>query len=186
VRWPFSFSGAEIDMLAVRIDTAEGVFTAWFTNEGLARLDFPETRPQPSNESAQKSFSPELRRWLQLTEAALGRALHGKAPASLPPLDMSGGTEFQRRVWAALRQIPFGKTSTYAQVATTIGRSQSVRAVGNACGANPIPVLVPCHRVVAKRGLGGFSSGLDWKRRLLSREGAVVDREPWIELFPSS
>ena len=157
------------------IETVEGVFTAWFTDRGLARLEFPTNRPQRPHAHDWKSISPQLHRWRELTENSLGQALQGKRDTSLPPLDLSAGTEFQRRVWAALQKIPFGKTRTYAQVAAAIGNPQSARAVGHACGANPIPVLVPCHRVLAKGGLGGFSSGLDWKRRLLRREGTAVN-----------
>jgi O-6-methylguanine DNA methyltransferase len=108
---------------------------------------------------------------LQVTAEALERVLAGRAPGALPPLDLSAGTEFQRSVWNELRQIPPGKTRSYAEVARAIGRTRAVRAVGQACGANPIPVLSPCHRVLAAHGkLGGFSSGLEWKRRLLARE----------------
>ena len=68
-------------------------------------------------------------------------------------------------------KIPLGRTRTYSEIATSIGAPNATRAVGNACGANPIPVLVPCHRVTASGGkLGGFSGGLDWKRRLLAVE----------------
>ena len=67
---------------------------------------------------------------------------------------------------------------SYGQVAQGIGRPGAVRAVGQACGANPIPVMIPCHRVLAAGGkLGGFSSGLDWKRKLLAREGAIPDAD---------
>ena len=112
--------------------------------------------------------------WLRLTERALEQALAGKTPDGLPPLDLSSGTEFQRCVWNALRKIPSGQTKSYAQVAQSIGRPEAVRAVGQACGANPIPVVIPCHRVLAAGGrLGGFSSGLDWKRKLLAREGSI-------------
>jgi O-6-methylguanine DNA methyltransferase len=91
----------------------------------------------------------------------------------LPPLDLSGGTGFQQRVWRALRRIGWGRTKSYAQVAEAIGSPTAVRAVGGACGANPIPVLVPCHRVLAANlRLGGFSGGLNWKRTLLAREGS--------------
>jgi O-6-methylguanine DNA methyltransferase len=90
----------------------------------------------------------------------------------MPPLDLCAGSEFQRRVWRALRRIPPGRTATYGQIAQAIGHPRAVRAVGGACGANPIPVLIPCHRVVAAGGgLGGFSGGLAWKRLLLAREG---------------
>jgi methylated-DNA-[protein]-cysteine S-methyltransferase len=71
-----------------------------------------------------------------------------------------------------LRRIATGRTKSYSEVASVIGKPGAARAVGGACGANPIPVLVPCHRVLAaNRRLGGFSGGLDWKRKLLAREG---------------
>ncbi len=82
------------------------------------------------------------------------------------------GTEFQQQVWQALLQIPYGQTRTYAQIAAQIGRPKAVRAVGTAIGKNPIPIIVPCHRVVAKAGLGGFSLGLPIKKRLLAIEQA--------------
>jgi len=71
-----------------------------------------------------------------------------------------------------MRKIPLGRTKSYGEIASVIGKPKAVRAVGGACGANPVPVLVPCHRVLAaNQKLGGFSSGLDWKRSLLKREG---------------
>jgi len=77
-----------------------------------------------------------------------------------------------------LRKIAPGQTKSYAQVARTIGRPGAVRAVGQACGANPIPVVIPCHRVLAAGGkLGGFSGGLDWKRKLLLREGVIPEED---------
>jgi O-6-methylguanine DNA methyltransferase len=88
-------------------------------------------------------------------------------------LDLSAGTPFQQSVWRALEKIPFGQTRSYGEIASAIGNAKGVRAVGGACGANPIPVLVPCHRVLAANGkLGGFAGGLAWKRTLLEREGA--------------
>ena len=87
------------------------------------------------------------------------------------PLDLSAGTQFQQQVWQALRTIPRGETRSYAWVARQIGRPKAARAVGAACGANPVLLLVPCHRVVASDGtLGGFSCGLPLKRRLLALE----------------
>jgi O-6-methylguanine DNA methyltransferase len=77
-----------------------------------------------------------------------------------------------------LRITP-GQTKTYEQIATEVGKADATRATGAACGANPIPVLVPCHRVVAANGkLGGFSGGLEWKRRLLGREGVRLELTP--------
>ena len=92
--------------------------------------------------------------------------------SSMPPLDLGAGSEFRQRVWAALQKIPVGQTKSYGEVAREIGSPKAVRAVGGACGANPIPLLIPCHRVLAANDeLGGFSGGLNWKRRLLEREG---------------
>jgi methylated-DNA-[protein]-cysteine S-methyltransferase len=87
------------------------------------------------------------------------------------PLDLSDGTPFQQKVWRVLQKIPRGQTRSYAWVAQQIGLPRAVRAVGGACGANPAPVLVPCHRVIASDGsLGGFSGGLVLKRALLRLE----------------
>ena len=93
-----------------------------------------------------------------------------------------GGSEFQRAVWAGLRAIPFGATCTYAQLARRIGRPRALRAVGQANGANPLPLVVPCHRVLASSGLGGFSGAPEFKLRLLAHEGSLLpglaDLEP--------
>ncbi|MFO8044874.1 MAG: methylated-DNA--[protein]-cysteine S-methyltransferase [Halomonas sp.] len=84
-----------------------------------------------------------------------------------------GGSEFQRQVWAALLRIPWGEIRTYGELARRLGREGAARAVGAANGANPLPLLIPCHRVVAAGGLGGYSGGLMLKRRLLELEGSL-------------
>jgi O-6-methylguanine DNA methyltransferase len=118
-----------------------------------------------------------VRRWHQSTARALKNLLAGKNAGELPPLDLSAGTDFQRAVWSAMRRIRTGQTLSYGEIARAIGRPKAVRAVGGACGANPIPVLVPCHRVLAANArIGGFSGGLDWKRALLEREGVKLNR----------
>ncbi|MGE5550901.1 MAG: methylated-DNA--[protein]-cysteine S-methyltransferase [Bacteroidota bacterium] len=95
----------------------------------------------------------------------------GKRRVFTLPLAVSG-TKFQRRVWDELRRIPYGETLTYAQVAARIGQPAACRAVGRANGANRIPVLIPCHRVIGARGdLTGFAGGLPLKRFLLRLEG---------------
>jgi O-6-methylguanine DNA methyltransferase len=111
----------------------------------------------------------------------------GVAPAQLAPqlraylagqpvrfkfrLAARAGTPFQRKVWRVLLKIPRGQTRSYAWVARQIGRPKAVRAVANACGANPVPILVPCHRVIASDGsLGGFGGGLALKKKLLALE----------------
>ncbi len=86
------------------------------------------------------------------------------------PLDIRG-TAFQHRVWSALREIPAGKTATYAEIAKRIGKPEAVRAVAGACAANKIAVAIPCHRVVRTDGsLSGYRWGVERKRRLLERE----------------
>lgn len=89
------------------------------------------------------------------------------------------GTAFQKAVWQALLSIPHGELRSYQEIAQAIGRPQSVRAVANAIGANPICVLIPCHRVIRSDGsIGGYSSGLAIKRQLLVREGHTQFAEP--------
>ncbi len=83
------------------------------------------------------------------------------------------GTAFQHAVWRTMTKIPGGKTLSYGDLARRIGNPRAARAVGTACGANPVPLLVPCHRIVAANGLGGFSSGLKIKKALLKREGGL-------------
>ena len=86
-------------------------------------------------------------------------------------MDLSSGTDFQQKVWQALIRIPRGQTRSYAWVAQTMGKPKAARAVGAACGANPVPVIIPCHRVVASNGsLGGYSAGWTMKKRLLALE----------------
>jgi O-6-methylguanine DNA methyltransferase len=151
------------------IKTAEGVFAAHYSAAGLARLEFPKRGRQET-----PAASPSLRRWHKLAGRAVWRVLQGRAAGRLPPLDLAGGTPFQRKVWAALRRIGAGETETYGQLAAALGRPKAARAVGSACAANPAPLLIPCHRVVASGGgLGGFSGGLEWKRKLLARECLV-------------
>jgi methylated-DNA-[protein]-cysteine S-methyltransferase len=87
------------------------------------------------------------------------------------------GTEFQRSVWSALLEIPYGQTTTYSAIANKIERPAAVRAVGAANGANPIPIIIPCHRVIGTNGsLTGFGGGIDVKRQLLALEARVAGR----------
>ncbi|MCD6442554.1 MAG: methylated-DNA--[protein]-cysteine S-methyltransferase [Thermotogae bacterium] len=84
------------------------------------------------------------------------------------------GTKFQIAVWKETMKIPYGSMRTYSQIAELVGNKRAAKAVGNALRMNRIPIIVPCHRVIAKTGLGGFSAGLRWKTWLLELEGAIV------------
>jgi methylated-DNA-[protein]-cysteine S-methyltransferase len=99
--------------------------------------------------------------------------LQGELKEFQTKLDLSSGTSFQISVWRELLNIPFGKVKTYGEIASKIGKPGAARAVGNAVGANPIPIIVPCHRVVATNGLGGYSGGIEIKKRLLRTEGVI-------------
>lgn len=109
-------------------------------------------------------------------------AVHGWFAGAATTFDLPlapRGTEFQRAVWDALCAIPFGEVRTYGQLAADLGRPGGARAVGQANGRNPIALIVPCHRVVATAGLGGYTGGLAIKRALLAHEGAL--RPEWAD-----
>lgn len=96
-------------------------------------------------------------------------------------VDIRAGTPFQKSVWRAIAKIPWGETRSYKWIANSIGRPKAVRAVANACGANPVPIVIPCHRVIASDGsLGGFSCGIGIKRKLLAIEGSTQPRNDGI------
>jgi O-6-methylguanine DNA methyltransferase len=153
------------------IPTSLGNFTAVYSENGLAVLSFPNGKAASNNDAGELKISPKIRDWHRKTEGALKNSLAGREPKELPPLDLVG-TEFQKDVWRAMLKIPYGKTKSYGDIAKAVGKPKAVRAVGGACGANSIPVLVPCHRVLAANNkIGGFSSGLGWKCKLLELEG---------------
>lgn len=164
-------AAAAIAWASVR--TADGRFLMGYSEKGLCALHFPNEPPDASSRTP-SPLPSAVREWHALACAALKRALAGKPHGNLPPLDLSAGTGFQRRVWKALLSIKPGQTSHYGKIAREIGTPGASRAVGSACGANPVPVFVPCHRVLAVGGkIGGFSGGLHWKQRLLEREGSM-------------
>ncbi len=135
----------------------EGLCSVWFGDRGRAR--------PPIGALAQQHLDAALR--------ALDDYFAGRTPR-LPPLVLRG-TEFELAVWRALLAIPFGETRTYGELAATLKRPGAARAVGQANHANPIPILVPCHRVVQAGGaLGGYGGGVDVKRWLLAHEAEHV------------
>jgi methylated-DNA-[protein]-cysteine S-methyltransferase len=114
-----------------------------------------------------------LHRLIQL----LRRYFSGERVNFPDELDFSGATSFQRDVWRAAMSIPYGQSRSYKWVAERTGRPRAARAVGQALGKNPLPVIVPCHRVVANNGgPGGFSGGIGMKKRLLSLERIAVSK----------
>ena len=116
-----------------------------------------------------RSDAERLEPWLRNAVALVERPANGFDA----PLD-ARGTDFQRRVWQALREIPAGSTATYTEIAEQVGRPRSVRAVAAACAANPLAIAVPCHRVVRGDGnLAGYRWGSERKRALLAREAVA-------------
>lgn len=140
----------------------------------LNRLAFPSL-----NSLEEPEVKTRLTGWLEATEKALQDYFAGRLRVfDQLTLDLQG-TGFQRRVWNALSQVPFGTTTTYKELAQSLHIPLGARAVGGALGANPLPIIIPCHRVVAADGsLGGFSSGLTNKRLLLAHEQVVMGKEP--------
>jgi methylated-DNA-[protein]-cysteine S-methyltransferase len=109
---------------------------------------------------------------LQRLESELTRHFKGeKVSFSKYSLAPRNPTDFRTKVWAACAKIPYGHTFTYGDIAAAVGRPRAARAVGSALNANPLPIIVPCHRVVSTDGIGGFSSGTDLKEKMLHLEG---------------
>lgn len=157
------------------IDSPLGPVGIHWQGEALTAVDLePAGRPLAAEGQGGADELSEVRPPESITRQLA--AYFSAASASFDlPLDL-GGTPFQHRVWTLLRSIPVGETRTYGEVARQLGTA--ARAVGQACRANPCPIVVPCHRVVAAQGLGGFAgdrSGrrLDVKRWLLRHEGAA-------------
>ena len=136
------------------------------TEKGICQVSFGEAESGPNAAGS----SPLLdKATLQLEEYFAGRRRSFDLPLDLR------GTEFQLRVWNALLEIPYGKTRTYADIARMVGTPKAVRAVGAANGANPVAILVPCHRAIGSDGsLVGYGGGLDLKKRLLALEAGAL------------
>lgn len=112
---------------------------------------------------------------LHEAQAQLLAFIEGRRRELSFPVDLSNGSPFQRRVWRTITRIPYGRVRSYGWVAARVGGPHYARAVGHALGANPVPIVVPCHRVIAHDGsLGGFSGGISIKRKLLALEGSLA------------
>lgn len=131
-------------------------------DDSLLRVDFGVQQPE---NAAEKENAVLVQAVAQLQEYFHGRRKQFTVP--LQPV----GTEFQQQVWRALTRIPYGTTSTYKELAAAIGKPQASRAVGSACHHNPLPVIIPCHRVIGSSGsLTGYAGGLALKQQLLTLE----------------
>ena len=137
-------------------------------NAVAQNIPSPPSRGRGMGEGVQDTASHILTAARSTIEAYL----EGKVRRLDVPVDFNGQTPFHRKVWEVLQRIPYGRVRSYGWVARKVGKPKAARAVGAACGANPVPLLVPCHRVIAGDGsLGGFSGGLGVKKRLLKLEG---------------
>jgi len=135
-----------------------------------------------SNISALKKYFPELQEKensvLKKTQKQLQEYFEGRRQQFDIPLKLTHGTEFQKRTWQALSQIPYGKTVSYQEQAEKLRKPSAVRAVGRTNGLNPISIIVPCHRVIAKSGnLTGYAGGLPAKKFLLELEKDMADKK---------
>ena len=163
--------------LLARLESPLGPLAAEFSADGaLRRLDFLAD-PFDAHLARRRAEGVEVERDDAAAKALAGQLREyfaGERRAFDLALELEG-TDFQREVWSALLEIPYGEVVTYGALAESLGRAGASRAVGSANGANPVPVLVPCHRVVAAGGsLGGYSAGLERKRQLLELEGALL------------
>lgn len=160
-----------------QLQTPLGPFGAAMTATGLGRLTFP-TEPFDTCERWARHWLPqaEVRRdtaALQMLAEQLTAYLEGDLRTFSLAVDLRG-TPFQVAVWQALQQIGYGEVRSYADIARAVGRPAAVRPVGAANGANPVPIIVPCHRVIGSNGtLTGYGGGMELKTWLLQREGVA-------------
>lgn len=148
------------DIFYDEVRTPLGVLHTVFSGERLAQVMFGSEKPPFSKGRMPKSF-----------EAQMSDYFSGKLREFHQETIFLQGTDFDQKVWLSLREVPYGETRTYKWLAERIGNSKAVRAVGRALSRNPIPIVLPCHRIIEADGsIGGYSSGVDIKRRLLDME----------------
>lgn len=151
----------------------KGTVVARFTERGLRELDLG-VRVPPAEAPADNGCPKTVRSWMNTLREQLEGYFAGRQEGfSGIPLDLDGHTPFRRQVWETARGVAWGTASSYGDLAERMGRTKgSSRAVGQALGANPVAIVVPCHRFLAGDGsLGGFACGLPWKEELLRLEG---------------
>lgn len=181
----------DVQLSSFYFDTAIGTCGLAWTAAGIAWVQLPEATAADTRARLRlRSGAKEVERAPRAIQPAverLSRYFEGEdVDLGEIPVDVQDATDFERRVYTALVAVPRGQTCTYGELAAVAGEPQAARAVGRAVGKNPVPVLIPCHRVLAAgRQPGGFSApgGLDTKAKLLALEGVVLPgREP--TLFP--
>ncbi len=170
----------KLTLKTITFETGLGWLVVAESPDGIALVDFMG-RDCPTEDAA---ISTVLRYYpdatlspggdsvlLGKTKAYILAYLTNGAPIPKVPLDLRKGTGFDRNVWSEIETIAFGDSMSYGQIAAKVNSAGASRAVGRACGRNPVPILIPCHRVIGSGGkLGGYSSGLDIKRALLDLE----------------
>ena len=151
------------------VDSPIGTLWIAATRKGVCAISFQA----PKRKRTESTAGPEARRILKDAAATLARYFrNGDDGFGDVPVDPEG-TDFQLRVWSALRKIPRGQTRSYGEIAKAVGRPKAVRAVGAANGSNPVAIVVPCHRVIGANGtMTGYGGGLEKKEWLLKHEGA--------------
>jgi len=170
-----------LDVAYATVDSPLGTLTVAATPRGLVALGLPNRAPEDVAQDLASRISPrvlEAPARLDPVRRELDLYFAGKLDRFDLPLDwrLSGG--FRRRVLRAIDRIPYGQTRSYTEMARRAGNERAVRAAGSACGSNPIPLVVPCHRVLRTSGaLGGYGGGLPMKQALLELEG-VLDEKP--------
>ena len=178
-------AGAPSVVVLGAVSTPAGTFGAALTPRGLARLTVP-SEPFAVCETWAHRRLPGVRlvrdpRSLAQLAEQLTAYLEGELRAFTVPVDLRG-TPFQLDVWRALQRIGYGEVRSYAALAAEIGRPRAVRAVGAANGANPVPIIVPCHRVIGSSGaLTGYAGGLGLKGQLLRLEGVLSSEAPAVQ-----
>jgi methylated-DNA-[protein]-cysteine S-methyltransferase len=170
-----------LDVAYATVDSPFGPLLLAATPRGLVRVNLPAYDPEETLEELAERVSPRLLEApARLDEARrqLDLYFEGKLTEFELPLDWRLSRDFRLRALRAIARIPYGQTRSYTQIAASAGNERAVRAAGTACGANPIPIVVPCHRVLRSGGaLGGYGGGLPMKEALLELEG-VLDESP--------
>ncbi len=163
----------------IAMETPIGVLTIESNEKAVTLITLPREAGDHFQAANGRDPAPESQGGpvpepLALAVAQLEEYFAGRRQQFDLPLELDG-TDFQRRVWLTLAEIPYGETVSYAELAMMVGRPNAYRAVGQANGANPIPIVLPCHRVLASGGgIGGYGGGLPMKRQLLEMEGVQI------------